>query len=232
MKHIGALLLAVFVLAFGTSAQSQCVILKRMGPADQVTSHMFSFGVRGKQFQFVEGRLPKGIKFHGRLTDNDVRKMQDAGATVLIMEPKYAAPDLVEARKGCIVSVPAQAQAALAPAPVAVAAPAVAAPAQAAPAPIPALVPPSQSKTVAQDNSLAPVAVAPLPHAQPVTASSDRQQEPYAETAQESQERAARNTVVVSDSSSEGGLGDQAKHAKQRTECLKLAAHNPSITCK
>jgi hypothetical protein len=113
MKHVIALLLAVFVLA--TSAQSQCVILKRMGPADQITSHMYSFGVRGKQFQFVEGRLPSGVKFHGRLTDNDVRKIQDAGATVLIMEPKYSAPDLVEARKGCIVSVPAQAQTVPAP---------------------------------------------------------------------------------------------------------------------
>jgi hypothetical protein len=29
---------------------SVCVILKRMGPADQVTSHLYSFGIRGKQF--------------------------------------------------------------------------------------------------------------------------------------------------------------------------------------
>jgi hypothetical protein len=140
MKHAVALLLAVFVLAFGTSAHSQCVILKRMGPADQITSHMYSFGVRGKQFQFVEGRLPSSVKFHGRLTDNDVRKIQNAGATVLIMEPKYTAPDLVEARKGCIVSVPAPAQAVPAPtpAPAAVAVPDSPTPAPAAAAVMPA----------------------------------------------------------------------------------------------
>ena len=65
----------------------------------------------------------------------------------------------------------------------------------------------------------------------PVTASPKRQEAQSAETPQESQERAARNTVVVSENS-EVNLGEQAKHAKQRTECLKLASVNPSITCK
>jgi hypothetical protein len=48
---------------------SACVILKRMGPADEVTSHLYSFGIRGKQFQYVEGDFPRGLKFHGRLTN-------------------------------------------------------------------------------------------------------------------------------------------------------------------
>jgi len=54
-----------------------CVILKRMGPADEITSHLYSFGIRGKQFQYVEGNLPKGTSFHGRLTDHDARKILD-----------------------------------------------------------------------------------------------------------------------------------------------------------
>jgi hypothetical protein len=62
---------------------------------------MYSFGIRGKQFQYVEGQLPKGIKWHGRLTDNDVRKIQDAGGKFVILEPKFTGPDLAEARKGC-----------------------------------------------------------------------------------------------------------------------------------
>jgi hypothetical protein len=78
-----------------------CVILKRMGPADQITSHMYSFGIRGKQFQFVEGNLPPGVKFHGRLTDNDVRKIQQKGGKVVMMEPKYSADDLREAKQSC-----------------------------------------------------------------------------------------------------------------------------------
>ncbi len=78
-----------------------CVILKRMGPADQITSHLYAFGLRGKQFQYVEGDLPKGVKFHGRLTDHDVRAVQDHAGRVLILEPKYTVADLEEARKGC-----------------------------------------------------------------------------------------------------------------------------------
>jgi len=80
---------------------STCVILKRMGPADQITSHLYAFGLRGKQFQYVEGDLPKGVKFHGRLTDHDVRAVQDHAGKVLILEPKYSVADLEEARKGC-----------------------------------------------------------------------------------------------------------------------------------
>src|SRR5712691_4076192 len=61
-----------------------CVILKRMGPADEITSHLYSFGIRGKQFQYVEGNLPQGISFHGRLTDHDARKILDKGGKIQI----------------------------------------------------------------------------------------------------------------------------------------------------
>jgi hypothetical protein len=79
----------------------QCLILKRMGPADQITSHMYSFGIRGKQFQYVEGDFPVGAKFHGRLTDHDVRNIQSHNGRVVIMEPKYNADDLREAKQSC-----------------------------------------------------------------------------------------------------------------------------------
>lgn len=81
--------------------EKPCAILKRMGPADQVTSHLYSFGIRGKQFQFVEGQLPKGIKFHGRLTDHDVRKIQDGGGRVTIIDSHYTEQELELARKSC-----------------------------------------------------------------------------------------------------------------------------------
>jgi hypothetical protein len=85
----------------GHARVASCVILKRMGPADQITSHMYSFGIRGKQFQFVEGKLPEGFPFHGRLTDHDVRNLQARGAEVIVMEPHYVAQDLKEAREQC-----------------------------------------------------------------------------------------------------------------------------------
>jgi hypothetical protein len=78
-----AALLLLSIPVFGQDS----VILKRMGPGDQITSHMYSFGIRGKQFQFVQGEMPKGVQWHGRLTDNDVRKLQDAGAKIVIREP-------------------------------------------------------------------------------------------------------------------------------------------------
>jgi hypothetical protein len=103
-KSIYAALLLLSIPVFG----QDCVILKRMGPGDQITSHMFSFGIRGKQFQFVEGEIPNGAKWHGRLTDNDVRKLQDAGVKIVIVEPKFSATDLAEARRGCAAaSIPA-----------------------------------------------------------------------------------------------------------------------------
>jgi PEGA domain-containing protein len=82
-------------------APQPCVVLKRMGPADQITSHMYSFGIRGKQFQYVEGDTPKGVKFHGRLTDHDVRKIQEAGGRVVVLEPRYTDKDFEEAHKSC-----------------------------------------------------------------------------------------------------------------------------------
>lgn len=59
----------------GHAAVASCVLLKRMGPADEITSHLYSFGIRGKQFQYVEGKFPEGFPFHGRLTDHDVPKL-------------------------------------------------------------------------------------------------------------------------------------------------------------
>jgi len=95
------LAILIFPRILAAQTQQSCVILKRMGPADQVTSHLYSFGIRGKQFQYVEGEVPKGVKFHGRLTDNDVRKIQEAGGRVAVVESHYTDQDLAQARKAC-----------------------------------------------------------------------------------------------------------------------------------
>jgi hypothetical protein len=92
---------AVALAQSGHASQASCVILKRMGPADEVTSHLYSFGIRGKQFQFVEGKLPEGASFHGRLTDHDVRNLQERGAEVLFLEVHYTEQDLKDAREEC-----------------------------------------------------------------------------------------------------------------------------------
>jgi hypothetical protein len=72
-----------------------------MGPADEITSHLYSFGIRGKQFQYVEGKLPEGAPFHGRLTDHDVRNLQGRGAEVIVLNQNFTAEDLNQARSDC-----------------------------------------------------------------------------------------------------------------------------------
>jgi hypothetical protein len=105
IMRIPALLFALAFISIATvaqdSGQKSCVILKRMGPADEITSHLYSFGIRGKQFQFVEGDFPKGMKFHGRLTDHDVREIMDKGGKVSVVEKDYKREDLQDARKSC-----------------------------------------------------------------------------------------------------------------------------------
>ena len=87
----------------GHAANASCVILKRMGPADEITSRLYSFGFRGKQFQYVEGKLPEGFPFHGRLTDHDVRNLQARGVEVVILNPTFKTEDLMQARADCQV---------------------------------------------------------------------------------------------------------------------------------
>ncbi|MFZ0284913.1 MAG: hypothetical protein WAL32_06755, partial [Terriglobales bacterium] len=85
----------------GHAAVASCVVLKRMGPADEITSHLYSFGIRGKQFQYVEGKFPEGFPFHGRLTDHDVRNLQGRGAEVIVLNQNFTAEDLNQARADC-----------------------------------------------------------------------------------------------------------------------------------
>ncbi|MGH9430832.1 MAG: hypothetical protein ACRD3T_04760 [Terriglobia bacterium] len=103
---LGAMVEAQGAPSIHGAAAEPCVILKRMGPADQVTSHLYSFGIRGKQFQYVEGELPKGVKFHGRLTDHDVRKIEDSGGRVTIINSHYTDQELQNARKSCSQAAP------------------------------------------------------------------------------------------------------------------------------
>jgi hypothetical protein len=115
MKQIGLTVFYVcFLLGFASTLTAQtnppkqqpCVILKRMGPADEVTSHLYSFGIRGKQFQFEDGQLPDGVKFHGRLTDNDVRTIEKAGGRVEVIDAHYTDQELEEAHKRCGIAGP------------------------------------------------------------------------------------------------------------------------------
>lgn len=96
--------LLALLLAQAPPPAASCVIVKRMGPADQITSHLYSFGFRGKQFQYVEGDFPKGVKFHGRLTDHDIRGIMDKGGKIRILEQGYTADALKEARESCSAS--------------------------------------------------------------------------------------------------------------------------------
>lgn len=85
----------------GRSSQASCVILKRMGRVDRAESRLYSFGIRGKQFRYVEGKLPEGFTSHGKMTDHDVHNLQARGVEVIVLESHYTSEDLKEARGGC-----------------------------------------------------------------------------------------------------------------------------------
>ncbi|HKW33990.1 MAG TPA: PEGA domain-containing protein [Candidatus Acidoferrum sp.] len=85
----------------GHGSQASCVILKRMGRIGRTGSRLYHFGISGKQFRYVEGKLPEGFSFHEKMTDLDVRDMQARGAQVLVLDSHYTAYDLKEARAAC-----------------------------------------------------------------------------------------------------------------------------------
>jgi hypothetical protein len=86
----------------GQVGQTNCVILERMGAIGQVTSRVLSFGVRGSEFQFVEGNLPDAVSFHNKLTEHDVRNLQANGSDVFILDSDYMPTALMAARESCL----------------------------------------------------------------------------------------------------------------------------------
>ncbi len=83
-------------------ANTNCVILERMGTVGQLSSRLLSFGTRGSEFQFVEGKLPEGVTFHNKLTERDVRTLQATGSQVVVLDSDYLPTALMDARESCL----------------------------------------------------------------------------------------------------------------------------------
>lgn len=107
----------------GHASQASCVILKRMGRIDRTKSRLYSFGISGKRFRYVEGKLPEGFSPQRKMTDHDVRNLQARGAQVLVVDSHYTPEDLKDARANCpgqTGTAPNQAEAKAPPAPASV----------------------------------------------------------------------------------------------------------------
>ena len=85
----------------GHASQVGCVILQHMGRGDRTKSNLYSLGIRGKQFRYVEGILPEGFPSHDTMTNHDVRNLQARGAQVIVLDSSYTSDDLKEARANC-----------------------------------------------------------------------------------------------------------------------------------
>lgn len=83
------------------ASQTSCVILKRMGRMGRTESRLTHFGISGKQFRFVEGKLPEGFSFREKMNENHLRNLQARGTQVLVLDSHYTADDLKEARADC-----------------------------------------------------------------------------------------------------------------------------------
>ena len=134
----------------GHASPASCVIVKRMGRIGRTESRLYHFGISGKQFRYVEGKLPEGFSVHSKMTDHDVRNLQARGVEVLVLESHYTSDDLKEARASChseSAKTPNQVEAKASPTP---------APASIASTPAPAPKPPAAK---------APTPKAPAPKA-------------------------------------------------------------------
>jgi len=87
--------------AAGHPSPTTCLILERVGTVDKVTSRVLSFGAHEKAYQYVEGKLPEGVTFHGKLTEADVRNLQARGSEVVIVSSDLMPDELQQAREYC-----------------------------------------------------------------------------------------------------------------------------------
>ena len=85
----------------GHAGPATCVILERVGAVDKVTSRVLSLGIHGKQFQYVEGKLPEGFPFHDTLTARDVNDLQARGSEVVIVNSDLMPDELQQGRDYC-----------------------------------------------------------------------------------------------------------------------------------
>ena len=86
----------------GHQSAASCLILERLGAVDKVTSRVLSLGIRGKQFQYIEGKLPEGFPFHDRFTERDVSNLQARGSEVIIVSSDLLPDELQQARNYCL----------------------------------------------------------------------------------------------------------------------------------
>lgn len=85
----------------GHQSPATCLILERVGTVDKITSRVLSFGTHGKQFQYIEGKLPEGLSFHDKLTERDVSELQAHGSEVVIVNSDLMPDELQQARDYC-----------------------------------------------------------------------------------------------------------------------------------
>lgn len=85
----------------GHQSATSCLILERVGAVDKVTSRVLSLGIHGKQFEYVEGKLPEGVSFHESFTERDVNEVQARGSEVVIVSSDLMPDELQQARDYC-----------------------------------------------------------------------------------------------------------------------------------
>jgi hypothetical protein len=74
-----------------------------VGVVGKVISRVLSFGIHGKQFQYVEGKLPGGISFRDKLTERDISELQTRGSEIVIVSSDLMPDELQQARNYCLV---------------------------------------------------------------------------------------------------------------------------------
>lgn len=88
----------LFTMVTCTVAQgprfATCLIVKHANIAHQLF-------VNASNWQYVTGDFPKGMKSKSNLTDPDIRKIQENGGQVVVVQPNYTTKELKQAQSSC-----------------------------------------------------------------------------------------------------------------------------------
>lgn len=93
-----SLTMTLLLVSLAGAAEHPCVILKNH---PRSVAEALSRWTPTKPYDYVEGDLPKGFKFHSEVGDKDVQKIKERGGKVVIIKPDYATAELEDARRQC-----------------------------------------------------------------------------------------------------------------------------------
>ena len=94
IKRVAFLFTMVTCAVTQDSRFATCLIVKHSSTAHQLF-------VNASNWQYVAGDFPKGMKWKSNMTDRNIRKVQENGGQVVVVQPNYTTQELKQAQASC-----------------------------------------------------------------------------------------------------------------------------------